>query len=184
MFEVLQSHHVTLAPDSSDKALKQQLAALLPVMPRRMDRLALLTLLVAAPFRAKLAPGCGIYLAADYPSLANMYALLDSVVVQQQLPKPFEFVNSVSNAASFYAAQMLELDGPNLFLGAGENAWQALAEYAYADLQCGITEQALLIRCQQGQQQLSGEAVALGRGNWRPAQWQFAEFCAVAKLTA
>lgn len=176
MFSVIAHHQLQLDASSTDKALKQLLSQQLPQLPRRMDRLALLTLLLAAPFRGKLASGCGIYLAADAPSLANMYALLDTVVVQQQLPKPFEFVNSVSNAACFYAAQMLQLDGPNVFIGAGDAPWQQLAELAYVDLQCQIVPEALLIRCLQGHNQLSGQAVQLRAGNWQPQQWQFSEF--------
>jgi len=176
MFSVIQHYQLELDAMCSDKALKQMLGQQLARMPRRMDRLALLTLLLAVPFRGQLASGCGIYLAADYPSLANMYALLDSVVVQQQLPKPFEFVNSVSNAASFYAAQMLELDGPNMFIGAGKAPWQPLAELAYADLHSNVVPEALLIRCLQGNNQLGGQAVHVKAGNWRPLQWHFDSF--------
>ena len=181
MFSVVAQHQLQLDASTSDKALKLQLSQHLSQMPRRMDRLALLTLLLAVPFRGQLKPGCGIYLAADYPSLANMYALLDTVVVQQQLPKPFEFVNSVSNAACFYAAQMLQLDGPNMFIGAGKAPWQALSELAYADLHCNVVPEALLIRCLQGNNQLSGEAVQLRAGNWQPVQWQFSEFAAAPR---
>ncbi len=181
MFSVIQHHQLELDASSSDKALKLMLGQQLAQMPRRMDRLALLTLLLAAPFRGTLARGSGIYLAADYPSLANMYALLDTVVVQQQLPKPFEFVNSVSNAACFYAAQMLELDGPNVFIGAGTAPWQPLSELAYADLHCNIVPEALLIRCLQGDNQLSGQAVHVRSGNWRPAHWQFSDFASAPR---
>lgn len=178
MFSVVQHYELTLNATNTDKMLKQMLKEQLPSMPRRMDRLALLTLLLALPFRGQLANKCGIYLAADYPSLNNMYALLDTVIVQQQLPKPFEFVNSVSNAACFYAAQMLNLDGPNVFIGAGNKPWQPLAEFAYADLYCNIVPEALLIRCLQSNNQLSGQAVLLRRGDWQPKHWQFSDFVA------
>lgn len=178
MFSVIAQHQLQLDASSTDKTLKQLLSQQIPQLPRRMDRLAILTLLLAAPFRGQLKPDCGIYLAADYPSLANMYALLDTVVVQQQLPKPFEFVNSVSNAACFYAAQILQLDGPNVFIGAGHAPWQALAEFAYADLHCNIVSEALLIRCWQGGNQLGGQVLQLAAGNWQPQQWLFSEFVA------
>ncbi|QBL10707.1 hypothetical protein E0Z06_14840 [Rheinheimera sp. D18] len=176
MFSVIQHYELELDANISDKALKQMLGQQLAKMPRRMDRLALLTLLLAVPFRGQLASNSGIYLAADYPSLGNMHSLLDTVIVQQQLPKPFEFINSVSNAASFYAAQMLALDGPNVFIGAGKEPWQPLTELAFADLQCHIVPEVLLIRCLQGKNQLCGQAVHLRSGHWQPTHWQFSDF--------
>jgi hypothetical protein len=78
---------------------------------------------------------------------ASMGALLEAVCVQHKQPKPFEFVNSVSNAAGFYIAQQLGIDGPNLFIGAGEQVWAQLQALANLDLQDGLVEQALLLVC-------------------------------------
>lgn len=175
MFSVIQCHQVQCAADLSDKMLKQQLNTLYPALPRRLDRLALLTLLAAAPFQ-NLAAETGLYLSSNYPALANMYALLDTVVVQQQLPKPFEFVNSVSNAASFYAAKMLQLNGPNLFIGAGPTPWQQLCELALADLHANVVPQALLLLVDQHALYSSAQAILLGKGSWQPVGWQYDSF--------
>jgi hypothetical protein len=74
-----------------------------------------------------------------------MGALLDAVCVQQRQPKPFEFVNSVSNAAGFHVAQQLGLEGPNLFVGAGPRVWPQLQRLAALDLADGLVSQALLV---------------------------------------
>jgi hypothetical protein len=74
-----------------------------------------------------------------------MGALLDAVCVQQRQPKPFEFVNSVSNAAGFHVAQQLGLEGPNLFVGAGPRVWPQLQRLTALDLADGLVSQALLV---------------------------------------
>lgn len=180
MFKVQQCYQQSWAASLTDKELKQQLSRVYPQVPRRLDRLALMSLLVTAPFQQQLATGTGLYLASNYPALANMYALLDTVVVQQQLPKPFEFVNSVSNAACFYAAKMLQLDGPNLFIGAGPQPWQQLAELALADLHSAVVPQALLVLVEQGTEHSTAQAVWLQRGHWQPAAWHYRDFAAAA----
>lgn len=128
----------------SDKLLKAELSRFLEA-PRRVDRLILQSLLGAAPFLPLLRKDCGLYLAADYPCRPTMELLLDAVFVQHKLPKPLEFVNSVSNAAGFHVAQRLGVDGPNLFIGAGRDLWKQFCQLAARDMADGVISQALLI---------------------------------------
>lgn len=128
-----------------DKALKRHLGQWLDNPPRRIDRLILLALLGAAPLRQRLRDDCGLYLASRHPARGTMGALLDAVCLQQRQPKPFEFVNSVSNAAGFHVAQQLGLDGPNLFIGAGPRVWTQLQRLAALDLANAGSAQALLL---------------------------------------
>jgi hypothetical protein len=131
----------------NDKQLKSALGQWLDSPPRRIDRLILQCLLAAAPLKAQVRSNCGLYLASAHPARATMGALLEAVCVQHKQPKPFEFVNSVSNAAGFHIAQQLGIDGPNLFIGAGEQVWAQLQALANLDLQDGLVEQALLLVC-------------------------------------
>lgn len=128
----------------SDKLLKAEVARFLEP-PRRVDRLILQSLLGAAPFLPLLRKDCGLYLAADYPCRPTMELLLEAVFVQHKLPKPLEFVNSVSNAAGFHVAQKLGVEGPNLFIGAGRDLWRQFCELAALDMADGVISQALLI---------------------------------------
>lgn len=132
---------------TDDKQLKTALGQWLDSPPRRIDRLILQCLLAAAPLKAQVRNNCGLYLASAHPARATMGALLEAVCVQHKQPKPFEFVNSVSNAAGFHIAQQLGIDGPNLFIGAGEQVWVQLQALANLDLQDGLIEQALLLVC-------------------------------------
>ena len=132
---------------TSDKQLKAALGQWLDNPPRRIDRLILQCLLAAAPLKARVRSNCGLYLASVHPARATMGALLEAVCVQHQQPKPFEFVNSVSNAAGFHIAQQLGIEGPNLFIGAGAQVWAHLQALANLDLQDGLIEQAVLLVC-------------------------------------
>lgn len=130
-----------------DKVLKARLGAYLAHPPRRVDRLILQALLGAALLKPYVQTRSGLYLAATYPARPTMQALLEAVCVEQKLPKPFEFVNSVSNAAGFHVAQQLDLQGPNLFIGAGTAVWGDLWMLAELDLSEGLIDQALLLLC-------------------------------------
>ncbi|NQD80462.1 hypothetical protein HP436_09760 [Pseudomonas sp. CrR14] len=129
----------------SDKDLKAALTSWLASPPRRIDRMILQALLCTAPLKVKVLSNCGLYLASRHPARATMGSLLDAVCVHQLQPKPFEFVNSVSNAAGFHVAAQLGLEGPNLFIGAGPRAWQHLQALAALDLADGLIAQALLV---------------------------------------
>ncbi|WP_220816158.1 hypothetical protein [Pseudomonas paralcaligenes] len=128
-----------------DKALKAALGQYLSSPPRRIDRLIFQALLGAALLKDRVRSDCGLYLASRHPARPTMGALLDAVCVQQRQPKPFEFVNSVSNAAGFHVAQQLGLEGPNLFIGAGPRVWPQLQRLAALDLADGSVSQALLL---------------------------------------
>ncbi|WP_415754308.1 hypothetical protein [Pseudomonas leptonychotis] len=144
---VIASSEVRGLATTDDKQLKAALGQWLDSPPRRIDRLILQCLLAAAPLKAQVLSHCGLYLASAHPARATMAALLEATCVQHKQPKPFEFVNSVSNAAGFHIAQQLGIDGPNLFIGAGEQAWTHLQALANLDLQDGLIEQALLLVC-------------------------------------
>lgn len=145
MSHVIAACSVRGAAENTDKELKAALINWLPTTPRRIDRLILQALLCTAPFKAKVRRDCGLYLASRHPARATMGSLLDSVCVHLLQPKPFEFVNSVSNAAGFHVAAQLGLEGPNFFIGAGPNVWKHLQALASLDLADGLIGQALLV---------------------------------------
>ncbi|MBD9482871.1 hypothetical protein IB229_07815 [Pseudomonas sp. PDM14] len=132
---------------TTDKDLKAAVSQWLSSPPRRIDRLIFQSLLGAAMLKAHVRSDCGLYLASRHPARPTMGALLDAVCVQRKQPKPFEFVNSVSNAAGFHVAQQLGLEGPNLFIGAGAQVWTHLQALAALDLRDGVIGQALLLVC-------------------------------------
>lgn len=165
--DVICASQLQVSAQTSNKELKSQLRTHFNSLPRRVDRMAWQALLVCAPFLARLKHECGIYLAADYPSGDTMTGLLNSVCIEQLQPKPFEFVNSVSNAAGFYLAKQLGVQGPNLFISAGEDVWEHLLQLAYCDFMAQNNQQALLIVCQ-GNQHVQLQAVLIEHRHNQP----------------
>ncbi|MGY4531429.1 hypothetical protein ACVW0Y_000539 [Pseudomonas sp. TE3786] len=142
---VIAASEIRGSASTSDKDLKAALSQWLSNPPRRIDRLIFQALLGAAALKEHVRSDCGLYLASRHPARPTMIALLEAVCVQHKQPKPFEFVNSVSNAAGFHVAQQLGLEGPNLFIGAGPRVWSQLLGLARLDLQAQVISQALLL---------------------------------------
>lgn len=181
--KVLAALQLDIASAMNNAQLKQQLRQYLPTLPRRVDRLTWQCLLAAAPFKPHLASSCGLYLASQYPSRDTMVSLLNSVCVEQQQPRPFEFVNSVSNAAGFYLAQLLELNGPNLCLGSHADIWPQLLQLAQCDLAAGHVWQALLLNClEEADGNCRLQVVLLQAGDADDAEhwWSTADFAQLA----
>jgi hypothetical protein len=143
--KVIAASEIRGSANTSDKDLKAALGQWLSNPPRRIDRLIFQALLGAAALKEQVRSDCGLYLASRHPARPTMIALLEAVCVQYKQPKPFEFVNSVSNAAGFHVAQQLGLEGPNLFIGAGPRVWSQLLRLARMDVQAGVISQALLL---------------------------------------
>lgn len=139
---VVAASRLICADAPADRTLKQQLDS----APRRTDRLTLLCLVAARPLVDHLGPDCGLYVASAVPDAANMKSMLEAVCLRGVPPKPFQFVNSVSNAIGFYLARELGLAGPNLFIGTSDSVWDNLIRLANPDLEAGLS-QALLINC-------------------------------------
>lgn len=126
----------------STKAIKSQLTS----FPRRTDKLTLLALLAIQPLKQYITNNCGLYVASLNPDVNTIEDILTGLVIEQSPPKPFQFVNSVSNALGFYLAKELKLDGPSVFIGSNDKVWQNLINLANQDFNQGM-QQALLINC-------------------------------------
>ena len=144
---VIAASQISGCAGTTDKQLKTALQQWLVQAPRRIDRFILQSLLAAAAIKQHVQTDCGLYVAATFPSRTTMVSLLNSVCAEHLQPKPFEFVNSVSNAAGFHIAQQLKLNGPNLFISANAQVWQQLSMLAACDLKSGSIKQALLVFC-------------------------------------
>lgn len=144
----------------TNKQLKAALQQWLPA-PRRVDRLILQSLLAVALIQQPIRAECGLYVASTFPARTTMASLLNAVCADQRQPKPFEFVNSVSNAAGFHIAQQLKLNGPNLFISAGNQVWQQLSMLAACDFAAGSIQQALLLCCHEDELGFCARAVLL-----------------------
>ncbi|MDY0250428.1 MAG: hypothetical protein RBR45_10305 [Pseudomonas sp.] len=158
--QVIAASHISGCASTTDKQLKILLKTWLKQSPRRIDRFILQSLLAAVAIQQHVRADCGLYVASAYPARTTMASLLNSVCAEQRQPKPFEFVNSVSNAAGFHIAQQLKLNGPNLFISANAQVWQQLSMLAACDLKSGSIQQALLVFCDE-EEDFNAQAVLL-----------------------
>lgn len=127
-------------------SLDQALKAVCREHFRRIDRFIKLALLGSARCAAgqELRNGCGVYLGSGFGPIASNVAVQEQMLRDAELPKPFDFVNTLGVSAGFYVAKNLELTGQNLCISRRGASFEAALAAALADLEMGVVEQALL----------------------------------------
>lgn len=113
---------------------------------RRIDRFVQLALIGSArcALRAELRPDCGVYLGSTHGPLTSIIRVHQQMLRDRELPKPFNFVNTLGSIAAFYVADNLQLNGPSLFVSRHARSLEAVLEAALTDLAFGAVEQALV----------------------------------------
>ncbi|MCX8587605.1 MULTISPECIES: hypothetical protein [unclassified Gilliamella] len=130
---------------SEESKLKNLLKQQFNINSRRTSRLALLSLLGALSIE-KINAHCGVYVTSIFSSPSNMYEL-EMDIFQRKTPRPFNFINSINNAISFYVADALKVNGPNIFISTDICNWSQILLPAITDLQEGVVDQALVGWC-------------------------------------
>jgi hypothetical protein len=127
-------------------ALEPQLLPLCRESFRRIDRFVQLALLgsgLCARGHALL-PDCGVYLGSAFGPLGSNISVQEQLVRDRQLPKPFNFVNTLGSSAGFYVARNLGLHGQNFFIARTPGSFEAALVAALADFAAGAIQQALV----------------------------------------
>ncbi len=124
---------VQLAADSPNgpQNLREQVKALCPRAPRRVNRLTELSLIGAQRCvqGLQLPPDTPIYMAFTSGCIADSVALVQDVI-RGQAPMPVTFINVSSNMAGFYVASSLGLHSGNQVVACKDFAWEATLELA------------------------------------------------------
>lgn len=109
--------YATYNDDEPVIELKDALKDCLREPLRRSDRFIQLALLGSAhcAHGHKLAADCAVVLTSHYGPVSNNAVVQQQLFVDQQVPKPIYFVNTLGNAAGFYIARNLNLAGANHF---------------------------------------------------------------------
>lgn len=141
------SHYLQTVPDDTglptlDSTLKQ----LCREPFRRIDRFIQLALLGSARCAASqsLRADCGIYLGSGLGPIGNNAVIQKRLIHDHEIPKPFNFINTLGSAAGYYVAKNLDLQGQNLFISRRGASLQAVLSMAMADLTLGVVSQALV----------------------------------------
>ncbi|HEX5340287.1 MAG TPA: beta-ketoacyl synthase N-terminal-like domain-containing protein [Gammaproteobacteria bacterium] len=148
MIRVISASHY-LQPVADDAGLPPLAAILKPLCResfRRIDRFIQLALLGSARCAAAqtLQPDCGIYLGSGLGPIGNNAVIQEHLIHDHEIPKPFNFINTLGSAAGYNVARNLDLHGQNLFVSRRGASLQAVLSMAMADLTLGIVSQALV----------------------------------------
>lgn len=127
-------------------ALKEQVKLSCGQHVRRIDRFTQLAIIGASRcvIGQSVKPHCNLYLSSADTAKTNTVKALHQVFVEKQPIMPLQFVNMVSNAASFYIAQLLQLHGAGLFINSQYAALEKALRLAALDLADNSCQQALL----------------------------------------
>src|SRR5690606_32060463 len=105
-------HRLTPLPDGVDPAkLGPELHTVCGQPFRRTDRFTRLALLGSAHCVAgqQLAASCGVYLGSFTGPLESNIRVQQQLLAERELPRPFDFVNTLGSVACFHVAQNLSL---------------------------------------------------------------------------
>ena len=113
---------------------------------RRVNRFILLTLLGARQcINAHTLDGdTAIYLTTEHGILGETADVLDEIYAISSLPKPFGFINTMSNTAAFYLAQNLGIRGRNITMSSQQLSFERGLELLKVDFAGGVERSALI----------------------------------------
>lgn len=137
---------VEQANGADSKALKLELKQRAGKTIRRIDQLTRLALVGAlrCTESIELPSRSGLIMTSKYGSLNNSLSVLQEIFQQYSAPSPLKFVNTVSNAASFYVAEQLKLSANNIFIARENFALEGCLKLAIQDLNSGRLDTVLI----------------------------------------
>lgn len=175
---VAASHYLQpVDTDTGLLSLEAELRVLCREPFRRIDRFIQLALLGSARCVASqtLQPDCGIYLGSGLGPIGNNIVTQQQLMRDREIPKPFNFINTLGSSAGFYVARNLGLSGQNLFISRRGASLEAALNLAMADLQLGVVTQALVgvveevvlpIAVHRRRQELTGSQALVEGSHW------------------
>jgi hypothetical protein len=133
-------------PTDDIKYYKQEISRYTQLSLRRASRFVLLS--IAGACRCASGQGVkrqtSVYLTTENGNMSDTEAVLDQIFHQHQFPMPYNFINTVSNTASFYVAQNLKLFGRNLTFSSKQFSFERGIELLRCDMLSGAVQEALI----------------------------------------
>ncbi len=135
---------------------------------RRVNRFILLALLGARKcvHERSFAADTAVYLTTEHGNLGETAVVLDEIYAAHSLPKPFSFINTMSNTATFYLAQNLGTRGRNITVSSQRLSFERGIDLLTADFAAGAERSALIGGVDVASLSGSGGEDRNGRG-WR-----------------
>jgi hypothetical protein len=113
---------------------------------RRVNRFILLSLLGALQcvHQQPLEAATAVYLTTEDGNLGDTADVLDEIYMSRSLPRPFGFINTMSNTAAFYLARNLGIRGRNITVSSQHLSFERGLELLKADFSGGAERSALI----------------------------------------
>lgn len=132
--------------DADADLLKAELRKYAPENFRRVNRFILLSLIGARKCVHARAPAAdtAIYLTTEHGNLGDTMVVLDEIYAARSIPKPFSFINTMSNTAAFYLAQNLGIRGRSIIVSSQRLSFERGLDLVSADFAAGAERSALI----------------------------------------
>jgi hypothetical protein len=130
-------------PAQDNGSLKEDLKKYTDYFFRRVNRFILLSLtgVHRCVHQRKIDQSTAIYLATENGNLGDTENVLHQLYKENSFPKPFNFINTMSNTAAFYVAQSLKTLGRNITVSSKNASFERGLELARVDfMQSHVTE--------------------------------------------
>jgi hypothetical protein len=135
---------------------------------RRVNRFILLSLLGALQCidQRPLDADTAVYLTTEDGNLGETAEVLDEIYASRSLPRPFGFINTMSNTAAFYLARNLGIRGRNITVSSQYLSFERGLELLRADFAAGAERSALIGGVDESSRSRMNREEPYGRG-WR-----------------
>src|SRR5450759_605045 len=135
---------------------------------RRVNRFILLSLLGALQcvHQQPLEAATAVYLTTEDGNLGDTADVLDEIYTSRSLPRPFGFINTMSNTAAFYLARNLGIRGRNITVSSQHLSFERGLELLKADFAGGAERSALIGGVDESSLSRMNREEPAGRG-WR-----------------
>jgi hypothetical protein len=132
--------------DADANLLKEELRRYARENFRRVNRFILLALIGARKciHGCSIAADTAVYVTTEHGNLGDTATVLDEIYAAQSLPKPFSFINTMSNTAAFYLAQNLGTRGRNITVSSQRLSFERGIDLLTADFAAGAERSALI----------------------------------------
>ena len=142
----IHSYSNFVSPSVDDtKIYKQEISRYTKLKFRRTNKFALLSLVGACQcvHGQAVKADTAVYLTTENGTLGDTETVLDQIYHKHELPMPYNFINTMSNTASFYVAQNFDILGRNFTFSSKQLSFERGLELLRNDLAAGVVKEAL-----------------------------------------
>jgi hypothetical protein len=143
----IHSYSTFVGPPVNDiKIYKQEISRYTELKFRRANKFVLLSLVgaVQCAHEQDVKTDTAVYLTTENGNMGDTETALHQLYHKHEFPMPYNFINSMSNMASFYVAQSLNLLGRNFTFSSKQLSFERGLELLRADLVSEVVKEALI----------------------------------------